>query len=327
MENQYLDLHLEQLKIILIVLQFVLTIFLKYIIVFLIIFLKDPSPCCHISLRSLEIRKVFQEHLDKSDLPVYNKGNHIGFWRRLTVRTFSTGEGLIIIEVDPKDISDERIASEKAALVELCKSSNITESLCYLPFSGLSNFADSDIPIECLLGNPYLHEKLYDLTFRVSPDAFFQVNTKGAEVLYNIISDWCNATKKTTVIDICCGTGSISLCLARSIKNIVGVEMNGAAIKDAELNAKLNNIENAKFIVGKAEDSVPDLLLKPEYKECEEFIAVVDPPRAGLHKNVIRAIRACSFINKIVFVSCDHTNGLVSNGSAYVINLFFVCIE
>ena len=203
---------------------------------------QDPSACCHVSVRAEEIRKVFNEYIIKSELSVYAKGDHTGFWRRLTVRTFTTGEGILIIEVNPTDVPEDRIQQEKDALVKLCADNNFPESLCYLPSSGLSNFADADIPIECLRGNPYLHEKLFDLNFRVSPDAFFQVNTKGAEVLYDIIRDWCGATKKSTVIDLCCGTGSITLCLARSIKNIVGVEMNAASIKDAEFNAKLNSM-------------------------------------------------------------------------------------
>ena len=176
----------------------------------------------------------------QSELPVWDKTSHSGFWRRLTVKTFSTNEGLVIVEANPSEQSEERVQQEKEALVKLFKDNSVHESLCFLPWSGVSNFADDEIPIECLSGTPYAHEVLYDLKFRVSPDAFFQVNTKGAEVLYNIIKDWCNASANSKVIDICCGTGSISLCLAKSIKHITGVEMNASAIKDAKMNAELN---------------------------------------------------------------------------------------
>ena len=246
--------------------------------------LQNPSECSHISPRALEIRKILEKYLQASDLKPWNKDAHDGFWRRCTVRTFSTGEGLVIIQANPEatGLTAERLAQEKESLVKLFEENKIGESLCFLPWSGISNFAAEDVPVECLAGQPYAHEVLFDLKFRVSPTAFFQVNTKGAEVLYEIIRDWCNVSEKSTVIDICCGTGSITLCLAKYIKNIVGVEMNASAIQDAELNAKLNGITNAEFLVGKAEDVVPGMLQK--FADCEEFVAVVDPPRAGLRK-------------------------------------------
>merc|ERR1712137_1524504 len=188
-----------------------------------------------------------------SDLKPWNKDAHDGFWRRCTVRTFSTGEGLVIIQANPEatGLTAERLAQEKESLVKLFEENKRRIPL----FPSLVwhlEFCCGRCACGILAGQPYAHEVLFDLKFRVSPTAFFQVNTKGAEVLYEIIRDWCNVSEKSTVIDICCDTGSITLCLAKYIKNIVGVEMNASAIQDAELNAKLNGITNAEFLVGKA---------------------------------------------------------------------------
>lgn len=98
------------------------------------------------------------------------------------------------------------------------------------------------------------------LKFRISPLAFFQANTKGAEILYTKIGDICDIDQDTIILDICCGTGTIGLTLAKKCKLVVGVEIIAEAIEDAKLNAEINEIKNVEYHSGKAEDILPNLL-------------------------------------------------------------------
>ena len=111
-----------------------------------------------------------------------------------------------------------------------------------------------------VLGKPYIEERLFDLTFRVSPYAFFQVNTPVAEILYKNIGDWLSLHENTLLLDVCCGTGTIGLCLANRVKHVIGVDIEASAIEDAKLNAQLNHITNCEFICSPAEKVMQQLL-------------------------------------------------------------------
>ena len=111
-----------------------------------------------------------------------------------------------------------------------------------------------------VLGKPYIEERLFDLTFRVSPYAFFQVNTPVAEILYKNIGDWLSLHENTLLLDVCCGTGTIGLCLANRVKHVIGVDIETSAIEDAKLNAQLNHITNCEFICSPAEKVMQQLL-------------------------------------------------------------------
>ncbi|XP_037801361.1 tRNA (uracil(54)-C(5))-methyltransferase homolog-B-like [Penaeus monodon] len=102
-------------------------------------------------------------------------------------------------------------------------------------------------------GQKYITETCQDLKFQISPDSFFQVNTKGAETLYNTVKEIAEVSPITTLLDICCGTGTISLVMAPHVRGTVGIEVVTGAVDDARMNAKENNMENASFLAGKVE--------------------------------------------------------------------------
>lgn len=132
------------------------------------------------------------------------------------------------------------------------------------------------------------------MTFRISPEAFFQVNTQGAEVLYSSAIELLKPTENTTLVDVCCGTGTIGLCFAKHSGQVLGLEMIPDAVTDAKANAKVNGIENVEFFEGKAEDILGAVIKKAKN---EDVIAVVDPPRAGLRKDkfIFRGINSYIF--------------------------------
>jgi len=146
-------------------------------------------------------------------------------------------------------------------------------------------------------GDTRLEEKLGEITFEISPLAFFQVNHIQTEKMLEFVKDFAQIRRSDTVLDAFCGTGSIALSIARYVNKVVGVESFKSAIKDAKRNAFLNNITNCKFIKGACEEIVPAL--------DEKFnVIILDPPRSGCKKELIQAVIKKSPRN-IIYVSCN----------------------
>eukprot|EP00741_Cyanophora_paradoxa_P012784 tig00020629_g12348.t1 len=156
----------------------------------------------------------------------------------------------------------------------------------------------------CSTGDIDVEVRLFDLKFRISPSAVFQlqVNTKCAEVLYGKLREWADLGPGTTLLDVCCGTGTIGLVMSRSEERVIGVDIVEEAIEDARSNAALNGIHNCSFMAGRAEKVLPGVVagLPPG-----PVVAIVDPPRSGLHNDVIRALRGCPKVERVLYVSCS----------------------
>lgn len=144
--------------------------------------------------------------------------------------------------------------------------------------------------------------------FRISADAFFQVNQAAAEVLYRTVRDLCvphhpiqgERTKVGTLLDVCCGTGAIGITTSPRADRVIGVELVEQAVEDAQHNASLNGVQNCEFIPGKAEVVLPGLVSQLR----GPVVAVVNPARSGLHHKVVRALRNQADIRRLVYVSC-----------------------
>ncbi|EGC37059.1 hypothetical protein DICPUDRAFT_94161 [Dictyostelium purpureum] len=266
----------------------------------------DPSNAPLISTRSNEIRRLFNDYIISHPRKPFDKNTHEGFWRQLTVRDFSTGESMATVQFNHKGLSEEEINKEKDNLKKFFESLPADKQLTSLSiqlYDGISNAAPVDLPTETIMGPNYIHEKLLGYTFRVSPNAFFQVNTKATELLYSKVLEWAGVSENTHLLDVCCGTGTIGQCASKKVKCITGLEISPDAITDSISNAQLNNITNAEYTLGKAEDTLPSMLTK--FSKDEEFIGIVDPPRSGLHNDVLKAIRSFEPMKKLVYVSCN----------------------
>ena len=151
-----------------------------------------------------------------------------------------------------------------------------------------------------LWGQPTIRDAIGQLSFHISPRSFFQVNTAQAYLLYNMALEYAQLTGKETVIDAYCGTGTITLFLARKARKVYGIEIVKPAILDARRNARDNHIKNAEFIVGDATEVMPRL-----YKQgIRADVVVVDPPRAGCTPTVLQTF-ANMHPRRIVYVSCN----------------------
>ncbi|XP_059531913.1 tRNA (uracil-5-)-methyltransferase homolog A isoform X4 [Myotis daubentonii] len=203
-------------------------------------------------------------------------------------------------------LSPEELAGLKASLAQHFtagpgKASGVT-CLYFVKEGQRKTPSQEGLPLEHIAGDQYIHEDLLGLTFQISPHAFFQVNTPAAEVLYTVIQDWAQLDMESTVLDVCCGTGTIGLALARKVKRVVGIELCQEAVEDARVNANNNELSNVEFHCGRAEDLVPALVSK---LASQKLVAILDPPRAGLHSKVILAIRRAENLKRLLYVSCN----------------------
>lgn len=175
------------------------------------------------------------------------------------------------------------------------------ETLFYYqnPKNNLEDISADNIALnnKIIKGKNYIIEALNDLKYKISPSSFFQVNTKQAIKMYEIIKQIVNSKKSDKIIDLYCGTGSIGLFLNNECNSILGIEINKDAVKDANDNMLLNNIKNARFIAGDAKRVIKEISFNPD-------ILIVDPPRSGLFKGMIDDIYIFNPLT-IIYVSCD----------------------
>ena len=151
-----------------------------------------------------------------------------------------------------------------------------------------------------IYGDGFIHDYIGDIKFRISLLSFFQVNPVQTEVLYNKVSEYAGLTGTETVIDAYCGIGTISLFLSKKAKAVYGVEIVEQAIEDAKENARLNDVENTRFILGEAETEIPKL-----YEQgIKADVVIVDPPRKGCDIRLLEVITKMS-PKKLIYVSCN----------------------
>ncbi|XP_027464008.1 tRNA (uracil(54)-C(5))-methyltransferase homolog isoform X2 [Zalophus californianus] len=228
-----------------------------------------------------------------------------GYWRELIVRTNSQGHTMAIITFHPQDLRQEELNVQKEAVKKFFTTG--PGAVCdltslYFQESTMTRCSHQQSPYQLLFGEPHLFEDLLGLKIRISPDAFFQINTAGAEVLYRTVRELSGVNSNTILLDICCGTGVIGFSLAQYASQVLGIELVEQAVEDARWTAAFNGITNCEFHAGRAEKILPQLL---KSKEDGHFIvAVVNPARAGLHYQVVQAIRNCRAIRTLIFVSC-----------------------
>jgi 23S rRNA (uracil1939-C5)-methyltransferase len=159
----------------------------------------------------------------------------------------------------------------------------------------------NDLDIQLFSGKDHLIEKMEDLSFRISPKSFFQTNTTQAYRLYSVAREFADLTGSETVYDLYTGTGTIALFLARQCNKVIGLEYVQQAIDDANINAQLNEISNATFFSGDIKDLLNETFIAQNGKPD---IIITDPPRNGMHADVIKSIIAAA-PGRIVYVSCN----------------------
>ncbi|XP_063226256.1 tRNA (uracil-5-)-methyltransferase homolog B-like [Bacillus rossius redtenbacheri] len=260
----------------------------------------------HLPEQMREAVKLFEDYVRKSDYGPFIVEKNEGYWRHLMVRVTNNGDLMMVVVIHPQSLSDDELTKLKYDIKDYFvnkqgKLCNVT-SLYFQPFT--EKVAGVPLPaMEHLYGKTHLQEELFDLTFHLSPSSYFQVNTKGAEVLYSAIIDLVEPTEDTTILDLCCGTGGIGLCIARKVGQVFGIEYLTHNVDDAKLNAAKNEITNCEFIAGRVEDVLPTLRDKITGKTV---VPILDPPRAGLSQKVLVELRKMENVQKMIYVCTDH---------------------
>ncbi|KAM7416378.1 hypothetical protein PAMA_018445 [Pampus argenteus] len=265
-----------------------------------------PAETRHVSVEAKRVVSEFQKFIRTTPYSVYSPETYEGHWKQLTVRTTRTKQAMAIVFFNPQKLEEEELDALKSSMRKHFtegegKDSGVT-CLYFVREGQRTSPNPEDMPCELVAGEGCIHEELLGLKFRISPHSFFQVNTGAAEVLYSAVGEWAQLDQESTVLDVCCGTGTIGISLAKRVKKVIGIELCQEAVEDAKVNAKLNGLSNVEFHCGKAEDVFPNIL---NALVSPNVTAIVDPPRAGLHSKVILAIRRAEYLKRLVYVACN----------------------
>ena len=158
-----------------------------------------------------------------------------------------------------------------------------------------------DQEVICYKGQPYIYEQMEDIRFQVGPKSFYQTNADQAYELYRLTREFAGLTGNELVYDLYTGAGTIANFVARQAKEVIGIEYVPSAIEDAKINAELNNITNTTFYAGDMKDILSDELIA---KHGRPEVIITDPPRAGMHPDVIEKLIQVH-ADRIVYVSCN----------------------
>lgn len=252
-----------------------------------------PFDKCYIqNEKTNEISKICFDFIKKEKISIYDEKTHRGVLRNIFIRCFDENAVLCLVANTKEKIKNAEVLFDKL------KKYNVTGIVQNIN-TKKSNTLLGDENIT-LCGNEYVFANIGDLKFKISPNSFFQVNTKQTEKLYTIVKEYAGLSKNETVLDLYCGVGTITLFMAKDAGSAVGVEITKQAVENAKENAKINGISNASFYDGDCKDIV--LNLKNNGMKFDTV--VVDPPRKGCSTEVINLIEEIS-PKKVVYVSCN----------------------
>ncbi len=254
----------------------------------------DAEDCLLQPAEVTRVRQIFKSWMERFQVPPYDEKTGKGLIRHLYVRTNHAGEAMCCV------VANGFVLPHEEELVQLLRTG--LPSLVGVVLN--ENTRDTNVILgpkyRVLWGRDYLEEELCGFVFRLSVPSFFQVNLLQTRRLYQVALEFAGLTGTETVLDLYCGIGTISLCLARRAGRVIGAEIVPQAVEDARSNAERNGIGNAEFFCGDA-GAVAARLAE---KKTRPDVVCVDPPRKGLAPEV-PAILADMSPKRIVYVSCD----------------------
>lgn len=244
---------------------------------------------------SNRIRNFIRAFCLDSGYTFFDLRNRGGMMRNMFVRTSSTGELMVII------VFYECEKDKQAALLDAVAAEfpEIT-SLMYI-INQKPNDTITDQVVEVWKGNDHIFEEMEGLKFKIGPKSFYQTNSEQAYNLYKIAREFAGLTGEELVYDLYTGTGTIANFVARQSKKVIGIEYVEDAIEDAKVNSAINGIDNTLFFAGDMKDILTNEFID---KHGRPNVVITDPPRAGMHDDVIKTILFAS-PDLIVYVSCN----------------------
>ena len=242
-----------------------------------------------------QIRLTVKAFCEEHAYPYFNLRSQEGLMRNLIVRTTSTGELMVIVVFH----MNEKEAIE-ALMSHLSTQFPAITSLLYI-VNEKCNDTIYDQEVRLFSGRDYLLENMEDLRFKIGPKSFYQTNSEQAYVLYQVVRSFAGLTGDELVYDLYTGTGTIAQFLAKRCKQVIGIEYVPEAIEDARVNASFNQLENTLFLAGDMKDVLTEAFIT---EHGRPDVIVTDPPRAGMHADVVKTILKAA-PKRIVYVSCN----------------------
>ena len=262
-----------------------------------------PNTDCALGVAvNQKILEIILHFMENNHISAYDEEKHKGLVRHVLIRYgFKTDEIMVCLV-----INGEKLPQAEKLVDKLCEISGMTSITISVNKAKTNVIMGNEIKL--LWGQTYITDYIGNVKYQISPLSFYQVNPVQTEKLYGLVLDYADLNGNETVWDLYCGIGTISLFLAQNAKQVYGVEIVPQAIDDARNNAKINDITNAEFYVGKAEEVLPEY-----YREYQEShggetahadVIVVDPPRKGCEESLLQTIVDMQ-PEKVVYVSCD----------------------
>lgn len=255
----------------------------------------DINNCYLQKAPSNEIRKCIRKYVEENEVSHYNLNTQEGFLRNLIIRTSSTGEIMVIMSFAHEDIE-----IREALLNHIYTNFPEITSLMYV-INEKANDTIGDQDILVFKGRDHIFEEMEGLKFKIGPKSFYQTNSEQAFNLYKKTREFAQLTGDEIVYDLYTGTGTIANFIARKAKKVIGVEYVPEAIEDAKVNSEINDINNTLFFAGDMKDVLNDEFIN-EHGKAD--VMIVDPPRAGMHADVVATILRAE-PKRVVYVSCN----------------------
>ena len=247
-----------------------------------------------------EIRNWVRDYAIKNNIPFYNLRDHKGYLRNLIIRTTTTGQTMVILQ----------IAADKPEIITPLLE-NLAESISIYSLNYVvnnkKNETFNDLEVVNFSGKPFIEESMSingsdaKLTFRIGPKSFYQTNSQGAERLYQKVLEFAKIEDNEIVYDLYTGTGTIANYVAHKAKKVVGLEYVPEAIDDAKVNSEINDITNTDFFAGDIKDLLTESFIN---EQGQPDVIITDPPRAGMHPSVVEMLNQVK-ASRIVYVSCN----------------------
>lgn len=244
-----------------------------------------------------DFRKILTltvEYFRKKELPYYRVMKREGYLRNLVIRKAKNTSEILINLVTTSQI-DFNLEEFKDLLLKI-NYDGIVKGILHTINDGFSDTVRAD-SVDILYGRDYIIEELLGLKFKISPESFFQTNSRGAERLYSIVRDFLGDVSSKVVFDLYCGTGTIGQIVAKKAKRVLGIEIVEEAVKSANENAKLNSLNNCHFIAGDIAKVIKTVDEKPD-------VIILDPPRPGVHPTALDYVIKFN-APSIIYVSCN----------------------
>lgn len=241
------------------------------------------------------IRLFLKDYAITHGLSFYDLRQQSGLMRTLMIRIASTGETMVVLS-----FGEDNSADIKRVLDALREAFPELTSLMYVVNLKVNDtIADQEVLLHS--GMPYIEEEMEGLRFRIGPKSFYQTNSRQAYELYKVARDFAALTGKELVYDLYTGTGTIANFVSRQAAHVIGIEYVADAIEDAKINSRVNGIDNTEFFAGDMKDVLTDDFIAAHGRPD---VMIVDPPRAGMHADVVQVILN-AHPDRIVYVSCN----------------------